>query len=224
MEVKSHVNNQIDSGKQRPPTTAAHRVLLALFLLLFALTCINPPWPRDFVLEHIPTTTTLLLLLLVRKKVGISLLSDSLILSFMLLHLLGARYLYSNVPYNDWTESLFGINLNESLGLGDRNHYDRLVHFLFGLMIVIPAWRFAFRVLELNRIWSAVVAMMFILAMGTVYEVAEWGIAVLISPEAAENYNGQQGDIWDPQRDMLLAAIGAGVSLAGVLFFCRRRT
>ena len=29
-----------------------------------------------------------------------------------------------------------------------------------------------------------------------------------LSPEDAENYNGQQGDIWDAHQDMLLATVG----------------
>jgi putative membrane protein len=145
------VNDEITANNQKPPTTAAHRVLLISFLILFGLSCINLPWPRDSGLQHIPTVATILVLIFVQQKVGISLLSYSLILSFMLVHVLGARYLYSNVPYNDWTQALLGFNLNEVLRLGQRNHYDRLVHLLFGLMISIPAWRFAFRVLRLNR-------------------------------------------------------------------------
>ena len=42
-----------------------------------------------------------------------------------------------------------------------------------------------------------------------VYEWMEWAIALALSPEAAESYNGQQGDIWDPQKDMALAGLGA---------------
>jgi putative membrane protein len=64
--------------------------------------------------------------------------------------------------------------------------------------------------------------MMFILSAGAFYEIAEWGVAMVFSPETAENYNGQQGDVWDPQKDMLLAAIGAVISLAGVLMFTGR--
>jgi putative membrane protein len=215
------VNAQSSDNNWKPATTAAHRILLSLFLVLLAVTCINPPWPRDFMLQHVPTTAAIAILLFVQKRVGISLLSYSLILCFMLVHVLGARYLYSNVPYNDWTEALFAFNLNEELGLSERNHYDRLVHLLFGLMISVPAWRFGIRVLKLNRYWSAVVAMMFILSAGSFYEVAEWGVAMLFSPETAENYNGQQGDVWDPQRDMLLAAVGATITLSAVLLFSR---
>lgn len=215
--------HQQDSNS-KPATTPAHRILLALVLVVWAITSVNPPWPHDFLLQHIPTTISLLMLVFLQKRAGISLLSYAFILTFGILHVLGARYLYSNVPYNEWTETLFGFNVNDSLGLGDRNHYDRLVHFLFGVLIVIPAFRFATRVLRLGRAWAASVAMMFILSIGSLYEVAEWGVAMLLSPDTAENYNGQQGDVWDPQRDMLLAALGASISLAVLLVFFRHRT
>ena len=52
----------------------------------------------------------------------------------------------------------------------------------------------------------AVVAVM---VTSLVYEWAEWAVALLLSPEAAEAYNGQQGDLWDAHMDMLLATLGA---------------
>ena len=42
-----------------------------------------------------------------------------------------------------------------------------------------------------------------------VYELVEWGLSIGLSPEDAENYNGQQGDMWDAHKDMFLATIGA---------------
>ena len=57
-------------------------------------------------------------------------------------------------------------------------------------------------------------AQMAVMCYSRVYEWLEWGIARAQSPEAAEAYNGQQGDIWDAQKDMALAALGAIVVLA----------
>ncbi|MGP4953453.1 DUF2238 domain-containing protein, partial [Psychrobacter sp. T6-1] len=53
---------------------------------------------------------------------------------FLVVHIIGARYLYSYVPYDEWTEQLFGIGLNEWFGW-QRNMYDRLVHFSYGLLL-----------------------------------------------------------------------------------------
>ena len=52
------------------------------------------------------------------------------IVLFLALHLLGARYLYSFVPYDEWTQKLFGVSITEQFGF-QRNHYDRLVHVCF---------------------------------------------------------------------------------------------
>ena len=52
-------------------------------------------------------------------------------------------------------------------------------------------------------------AVMLVMCASLVYEWAEWAIALMLSPEAAEAYNGQQGDPWDAHADMLLATLGA---------------
>lgn len=56
-------------------------------------------------------------------------------------------------------------------------------------------------------------ALEFILATSAVYEIAEWLVAVTLAPDWADHYNGQQGDVWDAQKDMALAALGAAVGL-----------
>ena len=51
------------------------------------------------------------------------------------------------------------------------------------------------------------------------YELFEWGIATTLSPEAAEAYNGQQGDMWDAHKDMALALVGGIIAAAMTIFF-----
>ena len=58
------------------------------------------------------------------------------------------------------------------------------------------------------KIWFILV-IQFVMASSLLYEWIEWWIAIGLSPEEAENYNGQQGDIWDAHKDMFLATIGA---------------
>ncbi len=38
-------------------------------------------------------------------------------------------------------------------------------------------------------------------------------VAIIVSPEAGDAYLGTQGDIWDAQKDMALAASGAVISM-----------
>lgn len=206
------------------PRGRAQRLLFIASLALFALSCINPPYPQFFVLEHIPTLAAIAVLVVVERRVGISALSYSLLAAFFLLHVLGARYLYSYVPYDEWSEALFGVTISDAFGFR-RNHYDRLVHFLYGVLIAVPVYRFQVRWLKLTPGWSAALALQFILATGAVYELVEWLVAITMAADWAEAYNGQQGDVWDPQRDMLLAAVGAMLSLAAILAFgAGRRT
>ena len=48
-----------------------------------------------------------------------------------------------------------------------------------------------------------------VLAIGALYEIFEWMLTLGLSPEAAEQYNGQQGDMFDAPKDMALALLGA---------------
>lgn len=193
-----------------------NRWALVVFLLLWAASCIRVPYPEYLLLQHGPTLLAVITLMVVQNWLNVSRLSYTLILAFLSLHLVGGRYLYSYVPYDDWFEPLLSFRITDRFGFA-RNHYDRLVHFCFGLLIVIPTWRFARRLVGTNGWWSAVFAFAVIIAASAVYEVAEWAIAVTQPPDLAESYNGQQGDVWDPQRDMALAGLGGLVSLGVVL-------
>lgn len=190
-----------------------NQIVLAIFLILWAISCIRVPYPKYFWLQHVPTVALVIGLVILHNRLKISRLSYTLILAFMLLHVLGARYLYSYVPYDDWSEWLLGYRITDHFGF-TRNHYDRLVHFLFGLLLVVPAWRFARRFAGTTAHWSAVFAWSALMAASATYEVFEWLVAVIMAPDWAESYNGQQGDMWDAQRDMALAALGALIGLS----------
>jgi putative membrane protein len=147
-------------------------------------------------------------------------LSFALVIAFLLLHLVGARYLYSNVPYDEWSQKILGFSIDERMGF-ERNHYDRLVHFCFGLLLAYPLWELFARHARLGGWWPGVLAICVVLAAGTVYELVEWTTAMTFAPDWAEAYNGQQGDVWDPQRDMAFAAVGAILGVAIVGLACR---
>jgi putative membrane protein len=195
------------------PKDPWNRVVLALFLVVWAVSCIRVPYPQYFWLQHVPTVVVVVALIAVQNRLKISRLSYTLILAFLLLHVLGARYLYSYVPYDDWSDWLLGYRVTDRFSF-TRNHYDRLVHFFFGLLLVLPAWRLSQRIVGTSAFWSAVFAFSAIMTASAVYEVFEWLVAVFMAPDWAESYNGQQGDPWDAQRDMALAGLGAILGLA----------
>jgi putative membrane protein len=127
-------------------------------------------------------------------------------LVFLTLHTVAARWIYSFVPYDDWTDALLGIRLTDVFGW-QRNHFDRLVHFAYGLCVTMMLGLKPLRSLEV------------VLATSALYELFEWGVAVVLAPGMAEAYNGQQGDMWDPHKDIALACLGA---LVAVIFTTTR--
>ena len=182
--------------------------LLGIFIILLPLSCINAAPPPDLLLQHTPTVVLLVVLIATGIRHPLSNLSYTLLFLYLLLHLVGARHLYSFVPYDDWTEQLFGVRLADLLGFR-RNHYDRLVHLCFGLLLLFPAREVVVRLMKIRGAWSLVVAVWLIIVFSTVYELLEWVVAIVMSPDATERYNGQQGDVWDAHRDTALAMGGA---------------
>jgi putative membrane protein len=130
-----------------------------------------------------------------------------LIMIFLTVHTIGARWLYSFVPYNDWIYMLSGINLNELFGW-NRNHYDRLIHFLYGVLLT-PAFTSMIMRYQVNKLTAFWLSVGIIMVSGVFYEWIEWFVSIVLSAQDAESYNGQQGDVWDPHKDMLLGAIGS---------------
>ena len=138
---------------------------------------------------------------------------------FILLHVIGARWIYSFVPYQSFFGS-FGIDLHELLKLNThRNHYDRFVHFSFGVLM-FPYVYEVFKHRVKNSMLCLLLGWLSIQSFSMIYEVFEWLLTVLISGEAATDYNGQQGDIWDAQKDMALAMIGS--SLVSIVYLYKQ--
>ena len=187
-------------------------MLLAVVAALVR-SCFGAPYPDDLALQHIITVATLVALAASIAWFPLSHGSLAALLAFVLLHVIGARYLYSYVPYDLWAEQLIGVDISQTFGF-ERNHYDRLVHFGFGLLIAWPVREVVLRYIGAPRRWSYYLVVDFIIASSALYELVEWLVAISLSPEAAENYNGQQGDIWDAHKDMALAAGGALLSMA----------
>ena len=194
------------------PHDQYQRTLFALLLAFFSLSCINPPYLQFLLLQHIPTILVMALLVYISNHFEISRASFTAIIIFLGLHVLGARYLYSYVPYDDWAEKLFGMNITETFGF-DRNHYDRFVHFSYGLLVVIPIQEFERRYLRLSARLAGLLAIECILATSAAYEICEWLVAVVFAPDWADSFLGQQGDPFDAQKDMALATGGSILSI-----------
>jgi putative membrane protein len=187
-------------------------VLLAGFTALAILLCIDPPFPRDEWLQQIPTVIAIVALPLISRRAPLSNWAFSLTILFLCLHVVGARYIYSFVPYDEWCSRFLGFEVTRTLGF-HRNHYDRLVHFAFGLLMVWPTRELVTLAVR-SSAWSWFFALAVITAAAAVYELLEWLAALTFAPDWADRYLGQQGDPWDAHWDMALAVIGAALSMA----------
>jgi putative membrane protein len=190
-----------------------HRMTLAAFAALLAWTWWRPIHPVEQALHHSLTLLAVAALLVARRRLRLGFAPFVLIVAFLALHTVAARWIYSLVPYDDWSRAMFGTSVSELFGW-ERNHFDRLVHLAYGLLIA-PALCLVLR-RDRRLAAAALLSVNLIVSTGALYELLEWGIAITLSPEAAEAYNGQQGDPWDAQKDMALALLGAIIGV-GVL-------
>lgn len=175
-------------------------VLMAWYLGVWIITAIHPLDRRDWMLENILAVAFIVLLVITYRRFPLSELSYLLIAAFLTLHAVGAHYTYAEVPLGYWIKDWFGF---------DRNHFDRLVHFSFGLLLAYPVREIFLRVASARGFWAYYLPLDVTLAFSAIYEIVEWLVAVIVAPEAGAAYLGTQGDIWDAQQDMLAAGIGA---------------
>lgn len=198
-----------DARNPWPTLGAFHWGWLGLLALACALASIHPLDPAAYLMHQAGTVVGVMILMWLTQIGKVSKVGFALTIGFILIHVLGAHYLYSFVPYNEWSKQYLGWDMDGYFGWS-RNMYDRLVHFSYGLLLyrimmdVFSTW---FTASPRGRV--SLLVIQFVMASSVFYEFIEWWIAMGMSPEAAESYNGQQGDMWDAHKDMALATLGA---------------
>ncbi|WP_428633764.1 DUF2238 domain-containing protein [Sedimenticola sp.] len=178
--------------------------MLGWLLIYWTITAIDPFNRQDWALENILVLVYSILLVASYHRFAFSNFSYFLFTLFISLHLTGAHYTYAEAPPGFW--------LKEWLAL-DRNHYDRVVHFAYGLLLAYPFYELLRRRVALPAGWAQFLTINIILAFSGFFEILESVIAVLVSPDLGDAYLGTQGDIWDAQKDMGLALLGATLSM-----------
>lgn len=186
-------------------TQRAPHLLLGWYLLIWLVMAIAPLDRRDWFLENILAMALVALLAATHRRFPFSLLSYGLMTVFLTLHTVAAHYTYSEVPAGSW--------LKEMLAL-ERNHFDRVAHFSFGLLMAYPLREFLVRTVPLTGVWSYGLPVAVLLALSGLFEIIESWVAQVVSPELGHAYLGTQGDIWDAQQDMTVALCGAILCMA----------
>jgi putative membrane protein len=184
------------------------RCMFAVVLVGIPISAWGAVYPPNTWLQVGPVVIVLAIGWLVLRLKPLSNNSVGWFATFLLLHLFAARWTYSSVPYDHWLSAMTGHSVDAAFGF-KRNMFDRLVHFAFGLCIAAPVIETGTRYLGFSAKVAALVMLLFVLGSVAVYEIFEWLIAASMDPDSAEAYNGQQGDMFDSQKDMLIAAAGA---------------
>lgn len=179
-----------------------------IYAVIWALLGYYPVDRSVWLLENVLVVVVVLGLGLGRKHFVLSRVSYTLIFIFLCLHTLGAHYSYALVPYDDWTEKLFGFRLGNLMGW-ERNHFDRLVHFLYGFLIAYPIRELFLRVVNVKGFWGYFLPLDLTMSSSMLFELIEWLAAEVFGGGTGQAYLGSQGDEWDAHRDMALASLGA---------------
>lgn len=175
-------------------------LILAILLLVWLWAAIAPLSREDWLLENLLVFFFAALLLATYRRFAFGLGSYWLFTLFLAMHLYGAHYTYSETPLGFWLQEVFGFT---------RNHYDRLAHFAFGLLLVYPVRELLGRAAGLAGWWLDILSLAAVMAMSGVYEQVEMLAALIVSPELGSAFLGTQGDEWDAQKDAGLAMLGA---------------
>jgi putative membrane protein len=169
----------------------------------WVLMAIKPKHFDDWLLENVLVVFAVALLWFTRKSFPLSRVSYTCIFVFMMFHAVGAHYTYAEVPYDRWLTFL----------QGERNHFDRLVHFLYGLLLAYPVREMFLRIGNVRGFWGYFLPLDLTMSTSMLYELIEWGAAEVVGGDLGALYLGTQGDIWDAHKDMALASIGALIAM-----------
>lgn len=181
------------------------QIICLLYLAFWVFLAIAPRDRFDWALENLLVVLCVAVLAATYRHKIFSNLSYGLIALFLALHALGAHDTYSQTPLGFWIAELFGT---------ERNHFDRIVHFSFGLLLAYPALQVARRAFCVPGHYRPIlIAFALLAASSSLYELLEWGAAMILEPQAALAFLGTQGDVFDAQKDTALAALGSVIGL-----------
>ncbi|MDX3904421.1 MAG: DUF2238 domain-containing protein [Pigmentiphaga sp.] len=186
--------------------------LAAVFVVVWAALAIHPLDRSAWVLENALVIGFFAGLVVSWRYFRFSRLSYTLIFVFLCLHAIGAHYTYAKVPYDAWWQALTGRSFNSLWGW-ERNNFDRIVHFSYGLLLAYPIREVFLRVADAKGFWGYFLPLDFTLSTSALFELFEWAAAEIFGGDLGVAYLGTQGDIWDAHKDMTLAASGAVLAM-----------
>lgn len=182
-------------------------VILMLIIATVAIWSGIAPADRSvWYAETMPIFIILGLLVVTYPKFRFSWSSYVLMSFWIILHFIGAKYTFANVPF-DWANKFLSPILGEN-----RNHFDRIAHYIIGFYsFPMAEWLMRRKLCGMGVAFFF--SLFFIMSVAASYEIIEWQYAVIEGGQAGIEFLGSQGDIWDAQKDMLADTLGAITAL-----------
>jgi putative membrane protein len=177
--------------------------LVVLFVLFWVVLAINPVHRGIWMLENVLVITLFPVVLWLDKKYTFTNWTFFCLIIFAVLHLFGAHLTYEKMTYFTWFSDWFGW---------ERNYYDQLIHFLFGLLMFMTFFEIFYHQ-GFSRKLSYLIAFLFISSISSWYEVLEWFGMLIFCSDPDCLLLVTQGDEWDTQKDMAYAVAGAFITL-----------
>lgn len=192
------------AGMQAQKTSPVAWACLALTILVLLWSGLAPKDRGTWFMEVAPVFIALPLVALTWRRFPLTTLLTVVITLHAVVLMVGGKYTYAEMPFFNWLRDEFHLS---------RNHYDRVGHFMQGFAPALVARELLLRTSPLRPgKWLAVVVVLSCLGISALYELIEWGAAMALG-EGADAFLATQGDVWDTQKDMAMAGVGAIVAL-----------
>ncbi len=192
------------SVKDIKPWQFGLRFIWLAVTVIFVWSAIRPHDYFTWMLEVFPAIIGAVILASTYRRFRFTTLVYTLIAVHMIILMVGGHYTYAEVPIGNWIRDQFQLS---------RNHYDRLGHFAQGFVPAMIAREVLLRLNVLKRgRWLFVIVVSICLAVSALYELLEWTVSALTG-SAGDAFLGTQGDVFDTQKDMAMALVGAVTAL-----------
>jgi putative membrane protein len=182
---------------------ANHRVPLLCLAVTLAVLVWSGITPKDRLtwwMEVAPVLMALPILLFTYRRFRLTDFLYVLIALHGAVLMVGGHYTYAEVPLFDWIRDVTG---------GTRNSYDGVGHFMQGFVPAFVIRELMLRTSPLRAgFWLGAVMLLSCLGISALSELIEW-LAALLAGGTADAFLGLQGDVWDTQKDMAMAGVGA---------------
>lgn len=182
------------------PAARLPPLLLTVVLAVLVWSGVAPRDRLTWAMEVAPVVIGLALAVPTYRRFRLTHLLYALLAFHAVILMVGGKYTYAEVPLFNWLRDAWDLS---------RNHYDRVGHFVQGFVPALLVRELLLRTSPLRPgRWLFTIVVFGCLGFSALYELIEWGAALALGSDA-DAFLATQGDVWDTQKDMALALVGA---------------